>query len=188
MSNYLDESATVTGGLPVSAANIREFIRFEETAEDTLIETMIAAARDAVERYTGITTISRDYTYYLDAFPDSNEIELPRGKVTIVTSLKYLNTSGTLTTLNSDQYYADLIRPKGRIKLKESYSWPDLLTDGINRVQIAFTAGSANAAAVDGTLKLAIKSLVAYWHETRTPPDKDAIPEHVQMLLFRFAL
>jgi uncharacterized phiE125 gp8 family phage protein len=55
---------------PISLDEAKLFARVENDAEDELIETLIGAATEHVERCTGRQLVLATYDLYRDAFPD----------------------------------------------------------------------------------------------------------------------
>lgn len=62
---------------PVSLDEAKLHLRVDLTDEDTLIDTLIAAAREDCEKFQNRAYISQTWELWLDAFPSRNYIELP---------------------------------------------------------------------------------------------------------------
>ena len=89
----------------VSDADLRTHLRIAaDGTENGLMAAYRAAAHQAAEHYTGAAIGSQTLELALDAFPD--EIPLPRGKVTSITSITYKDTA--VVTPNSDTPYSIL--------------------------------------------------------------------------------
>jgi uncharacterized phiE125 gp8 family phage protein len=102
----------------------------------------------------------------LDAFPDA--FELTRLPVASVTSLKYYDDAGVLTTLDPASYVLDNADDYGFAYVVPAYDteWPTA-RDQINAVALRFTAGYANAAAVPEPIKAWIKLTLSAMYENR---------------------
>jgi uncharacterized phiE125 gp8 family phage protein len=88
-----------------------------------------------------------------------------------VTSIQYLDTSGTLQTMDADQYVVTAPSwptcPAGRISLAFGASWPDVLAQA-DAIRIAFRAGyGATAASVPGPIVRAIRLAIGTFYEQR---------------------
>lgn len=152
---------------PVTTAQAKTHARIDITDDDTLIGTLIKAARRWIENLTGIRMVTQTWNYYLDAFPCGNAIKIPVGPVSAVSSVKYTDAAGAVSTLSAASYVVDLVSLPARIVLKDNYSWPADVLQVVNGVNIEFVAGYGAAAAVPEELALAVNMLVSYWYENR---------------------
>lgn len=153
---------------PVTRTEAKAFmkVRSAVTADDSLIDDLITAAREEYEHESGFITITRTITEYWDEWPaDGRTIVLSVGPVASVTSVKYKPTSGTLTTIDSSNYTTDFTSTGARIYFDEDYTLPDL-GEFINRVQVIYVVGTA-VESVPETAKLAIKTRVAFMYNNR---------------------
>jgi uncharacterized phiE125 gp8 family phage protein len=153
---------------PVTAAEAKTHMRITSSADDTYITGLITAARQWCEWYQGRSYIEQIITMYLDTFPST--IYLPQPPAMSVTTLKYYNTAGTLTTLTvTTDYVVDVISQPARIYPAYTTSWPSY-RDIPNAVQVVYKAGyGADATNVPTPVKHAIKMLVSHWYENREP-------------------
>lgn len=153
---------------PVSLAAARQHLKLDTTGgvhpDDGLLSDLIVAARQQVENLTGRTLVAATRTEYFDTWQD--EFVLAWAPVTSVTSVKYVATDGTLTTLDSSVYRVDLASLRARITLEFEQVWPDIRAVS-NAVQIIYATGPA--AAVTGALRQAVMLLAAHWYESRVP-------------------
>jgi len=88
---------------PCTAAELRDWLSLDSAAQDTLLLSLIKAARVKIERYTGIGITTRTLNYILK-FPDSGELDLPYSPVKTIDEVKYYDTDGTLTTADVGDY------------------------------------------------------------------------------------
>jgi hypothetical protein len=70
---------------PITLAEAKAQLVVEHTADDTLIQTYIAAARDYVEKFLGRDLAERTWTWKFDRFPWC-DIELPRDSILTLTA------------------------------------------------------------------------------------------------------
>lgn len=151
---------------PVTTAEAKTHMRITSSADDTYIAGLITAARQWCEWYQGRSYIEQTITMYLDYW--SSVILLPQPPAISVTTLKYYNTAGTLTTLtlNTD-YKVDVIAQPGQVYEAYDTSWPSL-RDMHNAIEVIYKAGYGDEAAdVPTPVKHAIKILVTTWYENR---------------------
>lgn len=162
-------------GLPISTdqAKAQSRITAVDAAQDELISLNIQTAVRYAERRLSRQLLTATYKYVLDDFPAGFDalgqpcaIELPISPVQSITSVQYVADDGTLTTWNSSNYVTDLISEPARIRPIYNGFWP-VYQQTLNAVQITFTAGYGNAAAVPPEIKTAILMLAAHLYENR---------------------
>ena len=140
---------------PVTTAEAKTHMRVSIAADDTYIGNLITAARRHAEHRTGRSFITQTWTLYLDGFPQI--IELHRGDVLGITTLKYIDTDGALQTWTASNYQTDLKSNPARVMPARDVSgWPNISGEDFNPVQVAYTAGYGAAAAVPLDIKQAI--------------------------------
>jgi uncharacterized phiE125 gp8 family phage protein len=148
---------------PVTLAEARLHIKADtDTSEDALISAWIGAARETAEHYTGLSLAPQTLELALDSFPDG-AIKLPRGPVTSITSVIYIDASEDSQTV-SDADYAldDYSTPLWAVPAHDT-SWPSTL-DAANAVKVRYVAGYA---ACPNAAKAAILLMVAWLNENR---------------------
>lgn len=169
---------------PLTVAEAKRHLREDlvDANNDTDIGVLITAARTAAENRLNRTLITSTWTLTLDEFPEIDDDEgvilLPMGRVITVSSVKYLDSAGTLTTLDAALYTTDLTGDIGRIFPAYGTSWP-LTREQSNAVTVVYTAGfGATAASVPAPIvtwiKLAIGDL--YGQRERSS-DRPAVPQ-----------
>lgn len=156
--------------LPVSVDDLKAHLRVVHDQEDTLIRDLCEVARDVVETATGRTLINTVWVYSLDGFPIGRQIEIPRSPLVSVSSVRYYDSSGTLTLLSSDDYTVVGVGERfvpGAVELNADKSWPTT-QDRSGSVLITYTAGFGTSRDnVPAAAKHLIRLLVAHWYENR---------------------
>ena len=157
---------TAATTLAVSLVEAKEHLRVTESNEDTLITGMIAAATETAEQITGRAIMPQTWELTLDAFPGA--FELTRIPAVSVTSLKYTDSAGVLTTMDAADYTMDIADDFGFAYVIPAYGaeWPTA-RDQVNAVAVRYVAGYANAAAVPEGIKSWIKLTVSTMYENR---------------------
>lgn len=152
---------------PVTLAEAKEQLHIDHDDEDSYVDALIVAARIYCEAITQRSLVTRTYTAYLDCWPGTI-IELPFPPLATVTSIKYYDDAGSAAaTVSSANYIVDTNSEPGRVALKSSAAWPTVNLREINGVEIIYTAGYGNAAAVPDIYKAAIKLLIGHLYENR---------------------
>ena len=139
------------------------------TVEDTLLTSIITAAREQVEDVTGRALITQTWDCYLDEWPEGDRITLPFGNLQSVTSVSWKDTDGTETTLTATTDY--LVETNGdqngAIVLPHGCSWPSGTLYPSNPIKIRIVCGWASANAVPFKIKAALLMVWADLYENR---------------------
>lgn len=159
---------------PVTLAEAKTQCRVLHDAEDGLIQTYIVAATSYVERQLSMSLMSRTYALTLDAFTDT--IELPRGPVTSVTSVGYVDQDGLPTTVDSDLYTVDLSSSPQWVVLNSGSPWPTPMS-GINMVTVTYVAGADEMPQSMSDIKAAILMMVAHFYANREAASVNEVKE-----------
>lgn len=155
---------TLPSAEPVSLSEAKAHLRVTSTNEDSLINSLITAARMWAEDFTQRALITQTWEYKLDAFVD--EIEIPLPTLQSVTSIQYVDTAGATITLANTEYTVDTAAERGLVRLAYDKSWPSTRTQA-NAVTIRFIAGYGGAASVPGTIKAACLLMLGELYERR---------------------
>jgi uncharacterized phiE125 gp8 family phage protein len=153
---------------PITVAEMKSHLRVSVTTDDTLIGAYISAARqDLEQRYYWRTLVTTTLDYSLQGWPSGDYIELPRPPLASVTSLKYTDSDGTETTVDSDDYHVDTVSTPGRLVLAYGKSWPTGTLQTSNPIVVRYVAGYGGASSVPEWAKWDLKVLVAMYYEHR---------------------
>ena len=158
---------TPPAGEPVSLAEAKLHLRVDVDDDDSLIGSLIAAARQSAETLTGRQMITARWKLVLDAFP-CHAILLAKCPVQSVVNIQYLDMNAMSQMMPSVDYVVDTSCEPARITPVFGKTWPPTLPQ-IGAVTITFDAGYGAAAAVpDGIkswIKLRVGSLYAHREE-----------------------
>jgi uncharacterized phiE125 gp8 family phage protein len=152
---------------PVTVTEAKAQVRQDSTADDTYIASLIATARQDVEGFINRALVSQTWELYLDAWPCHSYLDLPLPPLQSITSITYVDSSGTTATFASSNYYVDILREPGRVYLKPNASWPAVALQIVNGVIVKFVAGYGAAAAVPDRIKQGILLRVGELYEKR---------------------
>ena len=158
------------------------------TDEDALITAMVAAATDDAEHLMQRAVMPQKWLLTLDAFveetaspkviawqpwspmvvPSADCILLRRPIVTSIDSIQYAAAdTGTMTTLPATEYQVDLASELiARVAPAYGKTWPATRLQ-LGAVQIVFSCGWPNAAAVPSVIKQWIQMRMAAYFENR---------------------
>ena len=129
---------------PVTRGEAKSHLGVEHSNDDSMIDSLIEAARQACEVETGRQFCLARWEMRLDAFPTSGtqRITVPRPPLWTVESIQYINSDGNLTTFGPTEYLVDKNSEPGRIKAAFDKSWPEA-RDEMGAVRVTFLAGYA---------------------------------------------
>lgn len=165
---------------PVSTAEAKAHMHVTSSAEDTVINAMIKAARMQCENELGRSLITQTWQKTIDRFPDA--IELPYPPIIAVSEVTYVDpTTELATVLTVSSYTADTASEPGWLVPAYGYDWPETL-EVINAVTVTYTAGFGGANDVPQAIKQWILMQVAAMFENREAAAQGAAA--AQMLPF----
>lgn len=150
---------------PVSVADAKEFLRVDSTAEDSLILSLVTAARTHVEQYLQKSLITQTWRLVLDGFPSTGRLFLPMGPLQSVNSIKTYSSADAESVFSATEYFVDTVGD--RVGQSLDSVWPANLRP-TNAVIIDYTTGYGSAASdVPGDIVQAIKMLISHYYENR---------------------
>lgn len=155
---------------PVTLDDVLAFMRVDESDNPALVESLLVAAREKVERTTNRALLTQTWLLTLSAWPAGHGyagrlIELDRSPLASVTSVKYYPADGSAQQTLAAEAYHTLARPQpGVLCLRSGWTWP-ALADRPDAVEVTFVAGVEKPSDVPERIKQAIRMLVAYWHD-----------------------
>jgi len=188
--NY--EITTPAATDPVSLATAKAFARIDDTGDatadtenDTIVTELITAATNVFEGQTGRALVLQTWTAWLDCSPQSYVLQLNKGRIDSITSIKGYDQEGNATTLDSSAYELD--SDNGRVGLVGSNTWPSS-TRGFKAFAVEYVAGYNTIPAEAMT---AIKQMVSHWfehRETATDLTFDTVPYSTKLLINRLTI
>ena len=152
---------------PVSLIEAKLHLRVEFDEDDTLIASLISAARQAAETLTGRQFTTARWKLVLDGFP-RGAIALAKCPVQSVVAVNYQDMNSMVQTMPASTYTVDTACEPGRITPVFGQIWPVCLPQ-IGVVRVTFDAGYGAAAQVPegikSWIKLRVGSLYAHREE-----------------------
>jgi len=161
---------------PITLPDLKLHLRVDagDTSQDTNLAAYLSAVRAWIERIAGIAFLAQTLEWAIDQFPWAEgaaqrlaggwpssgftplrtpgdnrfgSIQLPRPPLVSIGSVKYLDASGTLITMDPSLYLVDARSTPGRLTPAYGTWWPTTRWQP-NAVIVQYAAGYANAAAV----------------------------------------
>jgi hypothetical protein len=179
---------------PLEVVEAKEYLRVTGSAEDRLIATLIREARqqfDGPMAWFSRALITQTWLLTLDQFPQiwtgmwpyadphlyppkpgitnvrQDSIVVPLPPLQSVTSITYLDNTGSQQVLDPATYVVDTKSEPGEIYPIYGTVWP--VTQYMpNAVSVTFVAGYGNAPTVPEAIKVWMKQVVAYRYDNRS--------------------
>lgn len=197
---------------PVSVEEAKAHLRVDFIDDDSLILSLISAAREVVEGKLRRSVFSQTYKLSLDQFPyptsiltkspaqrenwlfpsiyfSDYAIELPTSKVTSVDSITFKDVTGQAVTLPEDHYALDVNSVPARIVPANGGTWPYINSYSPGSIEITFKAGEWDGDSVPVSIKQAMLLLIGHWYANRaavTDKPMTTLPMAVDCLLQRW--
>tara|TARA_R110000868_G_scaffold125509_3_gene331455 strand:+ start:67 stop:651 length:585 start_codon:yes stop_codon:yes gene_type:complete len=149
---------------PLTYAEAKAYLRLNDDSEQSLVTSLISAARGIVEGQTWRPLISQVWATQLD-FNEVNTsvIRINKAPVISIDTVTYYDSNNALQTLSASNWESDIYGSPARVRLKT----PPIVYERMNALQINFTAGYANAAAVPNDIKSALYLIIGHLYENR---------------------
>ena len=157
---------TPPAGKVVSTDEIRQWCRIDPdvTADDDLLDELVAAAADLVQEGWGLQLLSA--TWRLTGCSFADPLRLPRYPVSSVGSVTYADAAGDTQTLATSVWELDATGAAPVVRTKYGQVWP-VTRSHPGSVAVTFTAGYGASADIPPTLKTAVKMAAHWWYERR---------------------
>ena len=171
---------------PVTLAEMRGYLRLDDTAEDDIVNALIRTARQSVEAASGRLLIAQSWRVALDRWPDDRAVSLPVSPLVAVDGIRVFNAGGLPAVVSPTLYQADAASDPARILIDPAAPAPGRMLQGIE-IDVRVGYGAA-ADTVPAPLRHAIRFLVARWFENRGdgPDPESPLPSDVLALIAPF--
>jgi uncharacterized phiE125 gp8 family phage protein len=171
---------------PISLAEAKAHLRLDTSTEDLLITALISTARLQIEAALSIALIHQTWTYVLDRWPPTPNINLPLSPVAELLAVRTFDQDHLPTPQPLTAFQLDGSATPPRLRRNASTTAPTLRA--MNAIEISFIAGfGATPASVPAPIRQALLLLVAHWFEHRDPADAEqpatTIPDAISSLI-----
>jgi uncharacterized phiE125 gp8 family phage protein len=178
---------------PITRAEAKNWLKLgSDTTDDTLVDTLITAARVWVENHCAISLLPQTVLETWDVLPKDGTLTLSVAPLRSVSAVTYLDTAGVTQTMPVTVYDVDSVSMPARIVRAYGQTWPDT-EESINRASAIYTVGYDNASAVPAPIKTAMLLTIADMYDNRTdyvkkmPTAAEYLLQAAGYRLFRFA-
>lgn len=153
---------------PILLSEAKAHLRVDGTDDDALIMALIVAAREVAERIRNEALITQTWNYILDAWPEGDELVVPKPPLQSVSSITYKDEDGEEATFSSDNYIVDTDSVPGRVVLASGATWPSESLYPAGAITVQFTAGYGDEPGdVPQHVRQAMLLMIGHWYENR---------------------
>lgn len=162
-------NVTTPGAALLTAADVRAHGKITQTAEDTLIDTYIAAATTEAQDMLGMVFTSATWTMSLPGFPVDRALVIPRWPCSAISAVVYVDANGATQSYLASNLHLVTARRPPLAALIDGASWPS--TRNVwGDVRIIMTMGFGIASAVPDIYKQLVRWIVLRMFQERLGP------------------
>jgi uncharacterized phiE125 gp8 family phage protein len=163
MASYQFDSL-LDSSLVITVAELKDYLRVDSNADDTMLEAFINAATSQIEARLNRPLRNQRWFYFIDyADLTTGLININKAPVSAVSSIQYYDGTNTLQTLSSSNYFVSLSSNPCKIKVMQL---PNIY-NRLDAVKITFTAGYSSVSNIPKDIKQALKFMCGHWYENR---------------------
>lgn len=155
----------------ITLAQAKEQCRVRHDDEDSLISGYILAARNWVERFTGVIVDQREIVDSFEAF--ATPLTLSRGPVIEVTEIAFTDTAGDPQTVTGFRVQNGKVYPPDA-------GWPSI--EAYSAIDVSYDAGYGPYDEFPEELNQSMHLLVAHWYDNRSAVDSgNVVPREIPL-------
>lgn len=150
---------------PVSLADLKSHLRIDHDGDDATLQTLLATARDDVERQTGLALLRQTWRAVADRLPADRRLPLARFPVMRIVSVTAFGADGEGAEVPPGEWRLDRFARPPAVGFDALAPAADLS----NGIEVEYEAGHGDTGAdVPDLLKRAILLLAAHLYEHRS--------------------
>ncbi len=174
---------------PLTLAEVKAHLRLDGAEEDALVLSLVKAAREFLERETGLCLMAQGWRLYLDRWPSDGVIRILKSPVQTIQTVCVYGLDGEPVQVSLEDHLLDGAGRPARLWLKNT----PVTGRTVNGIEIDFSAGYGEAATdVPDTLKRAMLIHIGHMFAFRGvvgPADQPAgIPVGYERLIAPFRM
>lgn len=161
MNNTYKQLSKATAEI-LSLTEVKNYLRVDDTTDDTLIGVLINTAISYAEKYMGIDLLETVWENYRDGI--EQDLTLRRARFLSVSGIQYMH-DGTYALVSADDYQVAGNGVYGKV---ERIEMPDSYDDSPEAIKIVFKTGfGATGSDVPADIKTALMAHIACMYENR---------------------
>lgn len=174
---------------PATVDEFKTFARIDTTGEDSFLEMLIKAAREAGEFYTNAAFLEQTVRVRMDYWPkDKDHIELPLPPLISLSKFVTVDEDDTETAYSSDSYFIITDCVPAKLCIAYGATPPTNEDRRVGGIMIEYIAGYGSTAAyVPSIIRLAVQMWATVGYEKRVY-DFSEPPAEVKKMLSPFRI
>lgn len=152
---------------PISLIEAKAHLRVVDNEENTLIESLIVAARRMAEMISRRALVTRTLEAVFDRWPRDNMIMLAYPPLQSISSITYIDSAGGSNVMPGADYFADAHSEPGRLVLAYGASWPSATLRPAAAITIRYVAGYGDPEDVPENYRQAMLLMIGHFYENR---------------------
>jgi len=146
---------------PVTLEDAKEQLSIQDELQDVNLTRRIKEARQWTEEHLGRSLVDQTWEMAFDTWP--GEMRLRRMPASSITSIKYIDATGSEQTVTASDYTLDTYSTFHAVRLAYNTYWPSH-QDIPNAIKVRYVAGyGASGTSVPGPIREAILLIVGHW-------------------------
>lgn len=179
MTDFLPVRTVAPTDPIITKTEAKTHLRVDHSAEDDLIEALVASAVAYLDGFTGILGRALATQTWQQDFEEWDDLCLPLLPVQSLT-VTYYDVDNVQRTLATSVYQTVTEASGVELELKFGQTWP-ITYDREDAISVTFVAGYGAAAAVPAPIKAGILLLVGHWYFNREAVVIGQTPSEVPM-------
>jgi uncharacterized phiE125 gp8 family phage protein len=184
MRQHILKRVSAPAKKPVTLTDAKLDCRVDHEFEDTLIESLIAAATDYLDVPNGVigkALITQTWSLSLPLPDRLYRIHLPVTPVQSIQSITYYDAENQTQSLAVEDFYFHGDEDWAYIEPKDHVNWPGVY-DRLDAITVTFVAGfGPEPEDVPETIRQAIRLLVVHWFTNRSAVNLGTIATEIPM-------
>lgn len=185
MPNYVYDIIEAPVNLALDLAEVKLFLKIDDTSEDSLLTMLIKAASNEFENFTNRILITTKFRTYRDNFC---QFELRKGNFQELTLMEYFS-NDAWNTYDYVNNLAEIQRaPYAQFKEKDDVA-ANIVLDEPSQVKIEFTAGYGDDSTdIPAEIQLILMELVLFLYANRGDCADEDYPNFLKSKMDRYKL
>lgn len=131
---------------PIPLQDLKDALRIDYDYDDFFLTETLAAAREYLEGWMGVTLAQRGFLWISDEAPGLDELCLPVWPIQDITEITYFDADNALQTFDAANYEVNLVSRPARVRLVSGAAWPVVYAryDALTITLVAGLVGSTH--------------------------------------------